>query len=323
MSSNGYLSGEFSEVQGVAVTVQESLMPSTHILLNFRTRMLGNKASVDKSQVTVDADKAQLSVSKKLLDCKEYEAIESFITSTQKWLLTRALPANKTFKHGFYRVPLGLLADIDYALQGSKAQWESLVTDFIAVYEQAQAKASGPKEEGGLGSLFRYSDYPPLDRVKGAFAFTWQYLSFSTPDSLPPQIAARERETMRQSLQAALEECRTALRTGFVSLIDRAVDRLRSDKEGKAMRYTFTLTDQMTDFLDFFSARNSLAQDESLEILVNKARKIMSECPDLGTLKDNPELRVKIQAQFAEVKQAIEQADIMPQSIRTISLEDN
>jgi hypothetical protein len=302
------------------VPVTISMPPEDYILLNLRFSALGNKAKGDKNQIDVDADKSRLSLSKKLLDCKELEAIDSLTSSVGKWLLTRTFPANRAFKHGFYAVPPRLVSEIDNQLLSYREVWEDKVSEFLGIYETAKYRASLPKEQGGLGVLYNPRDYLFKSDVRAKFNFSWSYFSFSVPPSLSPELQAREREALRESLVSSLEECRLALRTAFVSLIDRATDRLKSTPDGKAQRFTFTLQEQLQDFLAYFADRNSLAQDNALPVLVAKAKNILVGCPNFTALRDNAPLRETIQAKFAGLQAEIDNAKIVERPSRAISL---
>ena len=307
--------------QGISVPVQESLLPENVILLSVKFAGWGDETQADKSLVIVDANKSRLSLTKQLLDCKELEAIKAHRKQVGKKLARRALPASKTIRSGFYRVPVDLLAEIDSLLEQERRVDRELIENFLDAYQGAKYKASLPKEEGGLGVLYNEADYPPQDVVRSKFSFTWSYLTFSVPDALPEAIRRREREQFRTTLQQGLEECKEALRVGFTELIERATDRLRSKEDGRPMKYTSSLQEQMTDFLSYFSARNSLAQDDALATLVDKARRIMSDCPDLNALKSDSVMREKVQARFAEIQRNLSEADIVPMKKRAILIE--
>ena len=298
---------------GVVVDIAP-IVSQGHCLLNLRLALPGMKKKVDKNLITVDADIDAVTASKELLECEEFDAVQTFQAQARLWVLTRALPAHKTLKRGFYRLPNSLIGEVDRELEERKQEWENLVVKFLDVYWQKVEEA-----KVRLRSLYDAGDYPSLDRMRGAFKFDWSYLQLSVPESLDSRIAAREQEKFNLARQEALAECRDALRGGLSELVDRAVESLKSDKDGNPMRFKSTLVEKMNDFLEYFNVRN-IANDTDLRLLVEKTKAVMAGV-DTRTLKDNRTIRETIQAKLAEVKDVLD-TNLISQKTRSIRLDD-
>lgn len=306
---------------GIPITLEKPLELS-QVLLKVDFRLWGDEIKADKGEMVIDSDKRLLSLRKKLIESKEYEEIKGLTKKIGKKILKIGLPASKSFRPGFYRVPLASLADMDTLLIESHGYFLAAVQDFLYAFQDAKERASKPKEEGGLGILYNEADYPSLIELESRFSFSWQFLSFALPDSLPDSLAKREQENFLKNLQEGREECMQALRVGFAALIDRATERLQERPDGKRLKFQESLTTQLAEFLESFSPRNSIGNDTELAILVAKARSILNDCPDLKDLKDDSSARARIQARFASIQEELIQANMIPKKGRAIQLQD-
>lgn len=316
MIVNGYNGND------IAIAIDNAaILPDNVILLNLRFSQWSNEAKADKSKMEVDSNKQLLSLKKHLLESESYEDIDSFVKRVTKQILTRALPASKTLRPGFYRIPLLLLAEIDFFLNQYKSKFDNLVEIFLANYESAKDRASLSADRGGLGALYNDADYPTVAELRQRFSMTWSYLTFSVPQSLPQEVKEREEAKFIAALEAQQEECCQALRLAFAGLIDRAADRLKSTPDGKPQRFTTSLQEQLADFLSTFEARNTITQDATLAALVAKARDIFALAPDLNSLKDNAGLRKVVQSRFEQLGNDITTANLVPDRVsRAIKL---
>lgn len=293
------------------------------VLLKVDFKLWGDSCKADTEEMSIDANKSLLSLQKKLIQCREYEEIKALTKKIGKRILQIGLPASKSFRAGFYRVPSEFVPQMEEMLLTAYKDFLSTVRGFLFEFSNAKERASRSREDGGLGILYRESDYPTLSELETKFSFNWQFISLSVPQNLPAEIEQRERETFRKGLLAAREECVEALRVGFSALVDRATERLRENPEGKRLRFQESLTTQMTEFIDSFSVRNSIANDEALATLVEKARKIMTDCPNLTDLKDDASMRQQVQARFAEIQESITAANLVPRKGRAMSIDEN
>lgn len=244
--------------------------------------------------VMTDADTTMVSVSKKLLDCTEYGAITTVDGKVRTYLEERCLPS--MFKRGIWLLPIDLVDDVWSQLEIYSAERQAAVDAFLAVYEQKCDEAAGK-----LRTLYNASDYPPLERVRNAFHFSWQLVSFDVPgrlNKLRKDLYDAEKKKMADSLQAAAEEIQTGLRAAFQSLITSMAASLEPDNaDGKKKKFYSSKLEHLSTFLALFQARN-ITDDSELAALVKTARDLIDGV-DVEMIRDSDELRTAMSEEFS------------------------
>ena len=168
------------------------------VFIKVHLGLLGNSRKVSSSQVEVDADKALILVSKRLLDSPELQAIRSLDGDVRRYLYDTCLP----FEVGIHLLPLGLLETVDEKLHEFTEKRNVLVEVFLAAYPRLCQEAAGR-----LRTLHNPADYPPVEEVRSRFTFGWQYVSYGVPEQLR-EISARKFQTERdKAVQAMSEAC--------------------------------------------------------------------------------------------------------------------
>lgn len=306
----------------ITYNVQAQILPLTPVdvqkeivLLNLRLSRPGIKRRVASTRIEVDADKDAIQVSKSLLACPEYTAIERFDRDVRSWTGQKCLPAHRCLKEGIYRVPVTIIDEIEKDLKQLWAVRIALVDKMAAAYVAAIESA-----EARLRSLFNASDYLSVNDFIASFNFTWNYFTLAIPQSLTGYVAEQEAKKFLALQEASLNECREALRLSFAELVNRAVDRLGFDDGGKPCAFHETMLTKFEDFIRYFQARN-LADDTSLAALVAQAREIMSTIPDAAELRTNFDLRQQCQVAFARIQDAAIDAGIITSPVRQLDLD--
>lgn len=261
----------------------------------------GNRKKVASSQVEVDADRDLVHVSKELLDCQEYDAIQQHDANFKNgYLRSRCLPS--FFKNGFYLLPVRLVEEVDERLKDFSTRRAELVEQFLAVYPTRVEEI-----RQSLRSLFNEADYPPVEQLRAAFYVSTRYLTFSTPNTLrgiKQEIFQREREKSEKFWAEASVEVQNALRESMAELVSHMIDRLTEDSEGRPKRLRASMFEKMNEFLDLFQKRN-IADDAEMEKLVLAARSLMRGI-DAETLKKDLEARANVREGFAKVKETLD-----------------
>jgi hypothetical protein len=256
----------------------------------------GNRARVPNKHVKTAADKDWTRTSKALLDCPELLAINAFDGQVQNFLRDRALPS--PFKGGIWLVPMDLIDPVDEKLTEFDSQRRALVEAFLEVYPAAREVAHEK-----LGPLFNEDDYPEGWKMRAQFAMRWRYVAFGVPNSLKSvkeAIFKREQDKAAAMWQEATADIQNLMRAKLAELVSHIVDRLTPSKDGKAKKFHNTLTDNLNDFLGTFDARN-ICDDASLKALVDQAKGLVNGV-QAGQLRDDKELREKINAGFGAIK---------------------
>lgn len=271
------------------------------VLLVVEFHKLGNTRKVNPNEITVDADKSMLHVNKSLLDSPEYDAIKKHDGQTRAWLMTRALPS--LFKEGVYRVPNLLVADVDSYLSRRKIQRDQLISEFGKTYDERVNEAL--KRLNGLANV---NDYLDADDAASRFGLRWSYLTFATPDSLKNLKAGlfeREKAKIEKMVAEATDEIKLVLREQMRALVQRMVTQLTPAADGKRKKIYDSLTGNVEDFLDTFSARN-LADDSELQELVAKARDVMRGI-DPEILRNEDDTREIVKDGFEQINAQLDQ----------------
>jgi hypothetical protein len=248
--------------------------------------------------VTTDADKRRLRLSKELIQAEEYDAIKSYFGELRQWIYSRTVPS--FFKEGFQLASLEAVETIEARMRKAVTQdLPPLIRALLAVYpdkiEQARIALNGQ---------FNPGDYPNADQLVQQFKITWNWIAFTTPEALPPELRAAEEDKMRKQVADAGEQIILAMQTALQDLIAHALDKLTPAADGKPKIFRDSLLGNIQDFIETFPSRNFMG-DADLAGLVTKAKTVLAGTnPD--TLRKYSSVRESTAAQFEEIKQALD-----------------
>lgn len=276
---------------------------------------LGTRRKISTAAVQVDADKTMLHLGKEILEAAELDAIKSFDGELRTWVGKKALPS--PLRRGTYLIPLGLVVEVDARLEVYRRQRVELVEAFIGAYDRAKNEA---RER--LGPLFNTLDYPAAEKVRAAFSLDVRYVAFGVPGKLEVlnrEIWERERSKAESNWREASEEVRQALRAGLADLVDRMVDRLDTNGDGKPRVFRDTLVTNLGEFIDSFAPRN-ITDDEELGRLVERCRRVLDGV-DADALRASTAVRSKVRNGMSQVQVALETM-VIDRPNRRIVLED-
>jgi hypothetical protein len=250
--------------------------------------------------VVTDANPAMLSVSKKLFACPEYAAIGILDGQVRQYLQARCLPS--MFRKGFWLLPLDLIDDVWARLEQFKAERQAKIDAFLAVYVQVSEDA-----QQQLKSMYDPTQYPSLERVAGAFHFSWQLISFDVPGKLKQlrkDLYDAERQKMADNLQAAAEDIQAGLRVAMLELVKGMASSLEGQTEdGKKKKFYSSKLERLTQFLDLFKARN-ITDDGELANLVSQARALIDGV-DAEMIRDSDDLRDAMGEEFKNLGESL------------------
>ena len=109
------------------------------VFIKLHLGLLGNTRKVSSSQVEVDADKALILVTKRLLASPELQAIRTLDGELRRYLYDTCLP----FEVGIHLLPLGLLETVDEKLREFREKRSVLVEVFLDAYTWQQTQRRG------------------------------------------------------------------------------------------------------------------------------------------------------------------------------------
>ncbi len=270
------------------------------VLLNLELRRLGTRRKVASSEVTVNADKDMLHVSKDILVSPELKTVQSFDNESRQIVNKRCLPSN--FRAGLYLLPVDLLEETDVILQDRQGKRPLLIEVFLKRYTELTEEAKKK-----LNTLFNQKDYPGVDRVREAFSMSYSYLEMSAPGRLAkmnPVLFRRESEALRERMANAVEESIQAMRAGFADLIEHMIERLTPGEDGKRKSFQYTTVQNLIEFMELFPAKN-LAGDSDLGLLIDQTKKLLGGI-DAKQLRKSDSLRDYVSEGFSDIKRKLD-----------------
>lgn len=263
---------------------------------------LGTARKVSTGAIdTKGADPTMVRVSKHILESKRLDKIRSLQGEVRRYVGARSTPS-MMFRSGVYLLALDLLPEVDEYLNKSTEDLAALVEDFIKEYEDAKKAA-----EEKLGPLFRATDYPDANVVRGAFSLRWQYLAVDAPRKLgdvSKAILEREREKAARTWNDALGEATTVLRVSMKELVDHMVEKLQPGEDGKKKIFRDSMVGNLREFLRTFGARN-ISDDQELAALAKQAELLLAGV-DAETLREGPTTRDRVREGMEKIKQTLD-----------------
>lgn len=267
------------------------------LLIQVTVGRFGASKKGDVSKVETDADKALLKLSKRLLDCPEYDAIVKLDHAVNAHVRMRSVPSN--FRAGIYHILPTTAEELDNYLTACANERIRLVDRLGEVYE-----AQRLQDRERLGSQYQDTDYPSVDAMADRYRLEWRFFTMGAPGDLAavsPELFAREKARIVDLLEEARTEAVGMLRAGFAELVDHLVDKLTPTKAGKRKRFFATNLSNLTEFLETFKSRD-VGSDEELADLIGKARQIMAGV-DVEKIRDESGFADQLRDSFEKVRQ--------------------
>lgn len=304
------------------------------VLLNLSIGMPGNSKRVQAESVLAEGEASPehswLSVSKRLLDSKEFDAIRT-VTGLMKRYVTRKCivakaqggekPALRRFiKSGVYVLPVGLVSEVDAKLGEFKDEFSQAVEKFLEAYpalrEEAKVKLKG---------VFDAQDYPPVEAVRRAFYVDVGYLSISTPkalESISAELFAREQEKAKKQWSEASQEIKLAMRAGLQELVSWMADTLKPTPGSRQKAFRASGVERLMEFCQDFASKD-IVGDAQLADLVVKVKDILggADVESLQKSAKSDDWREEMSQKFDEVKTEL-QPLVEEAAGRVITLED-
>ena len=255
--------------------------------------------AVAKEFTAAKVDKKLVAANKKILECKEYDAITKHDTKIGAYIKGICLPS--PFRSGVYLVSLMAVTRIDKQLNDFLRERAELVDTFIKVYPERVAEVA-PK----LGPLFNKDDYSNQAGARRQFTMSWQYVTFGTPDALQTiskDIFKREQEKAQQKWAEAEVQVQDLLRAQLLKMTEHMQDILKPDADGTAKRFQKSSLENIRQFIETFKYKD-ITSDVELEALVSQVEKLV-EGVDAEQLRKSDDLRASFVKEFDAVNEKL------------------
>jgi hypothetical protein len=263
----------------------------------------GNKKKVSTSQIEVDADKTMLHVSKDILDCPEFSAIEKHFGRLSLEIRKLAVQPSPLGR-GYYLMPIPFVQKADEVVTKAddKLRME-LLPIMMAAYPTRILESK--KRLNGLADP---TDYPSAEEFERAFVIAHSFESFGTPEALEgidPEIYRRELAKAKDRVTDAAEKIAEALTLEAKDLVDRMVERLEPGADGRQKVFRDSLVENLSDFFAKLPIRNITGKAE-LEAVAKRAEAVLQGV-DPESLRQNTSIRNYVRDGMGKVKDALDE----------------
>lgn len=226
--------------------------------------------------------KTRMQLKKQLIVSKEFDAIKSFMGEIRTWIYANTVPS--FFKEGFQLVKLEGVETIERYMRRAIATGDTvaesvitlpkLVEAFLLVYPAQIEEARRTLEPVGQ---FNANDYPGIEQMRQMLAngIRWNWISFTVPEGLPPELRQQETDKLERQFSDAGEQIKAALRVAFAELIKHMQERLTTGPGEKPKVFRDSAIGNIQEFINTFNQRN-LLDDVELAQLVGKAREVLT-----------------------------------------------
>lgn len=267
-----------------------------------------------KDRKKVDAD--MIRVSKKLIDCKEFAAIQTIDSKIKSLIRKRCMPS--AIRDGIFLLAASLINEVDEKVQTLTAARAKAIEAYGAVYD-ARVKEALEK----LGPAGDASDYPPWSVVKQTFGVSVQYLTLGVPAVLGDvnqAIFQREQQRVAAQVDDMLENGRRGLRKLMSDLVESLASCVETNPDGTKKRIQARTVENLSDFLRVFDAQNSLTNDDALAVLADKARALLDGV-DIKALRDDDGVRKQVSEGMQQIKASLSSL-VIEEPTRAITFDD-
>lgn len=292
-------------------------VPKITLWLLFQKTRIGMQRKIDLKKVGTlpDSLKSELiNAQAKILDCPELRAIQALDATTDRFLFRNSNPS--VFRGlGIRQVTTDMAPTLDTRLREYRPQREALVATFTIRYADITDKVRDQ-----LGPVMSQAiNWPNPNDVGRLFGCSWRWISIVVPIGLDADLAASETLKSDYDKREQDELVRQALRSGFQKVIDKILERITPDDEGKRKIIRDSTIENFREFIEAFPGRYT-TEDRDLEKLINKANLMLAgvSADDLKNPETAASLRpsmVDLAAKAALITRSIsfDDDDDMPQ----------
>jgi hypothetical protein len=204
---------------------------------------------------------------------------------------------------GLRFIPKGFVVQVNGILAKHKEDRQKLIDDWCASDEYQKGIDKARVE---LGEHFDINDYPPVEQVRKAFGFSWNWVQMGVANLLQEvsgDMFQAEQSKVADQWADVTDEIQLLLRQNLNDLVGTMIEKLAPAADGKKKQFRADSTKAITEFLDNFKIRN-ITDDEELQIVVEQVRKLASGI-DPELVKTDDGFRGTMQKQFSDVKEVL------------------
>src|SRR5580765_2182053 len=269
--------------------------------------VLGNSRKLNVSALNVRNGNGTIHAAKKLLESPELETINSRDSEVRRNVYDLCVP----FDTGIHLLARPAVPEMRKTLRDyEEIERPELVEAFLSAYprrrDEGIARITRLCAENGwqLSDVLKPKDYPSVAEVRRRFYFEYAFVSLGTPDNLPADIQAEEREKAAKRWLDASEEITAVMRLTLSELVTHLRERLEPSPDGKQKVLRETAVTNLTEFLKTFDLRN-VTNDSELSDLATKCRSLLSG-RSADMFRESENLRRSVASDLAGIKSELD-----------------
>lgn len=293
------------------------LVESRTVILDLRIRSMSFRKSLGLDDLfDSDDDKPDpefVHVSKDLISRKELKEIRNLDMSFKRDLYDLALPT-ELMRGGLYVVALKSVLKVKQHIDKFIKERNTILDGLL---DESNYSRIIKESEERLGEHFDRSQYPPADYIRARYTVSYQIFSISVGKSLEEfsvelaedekkkleAVFAEERKKRKVLLETAHEDFRTALRMGFLQLVQEIEEKLTPDNDGKIKLLRETRMNSLISFIENWNDKD-ITNDVELGQQIQKAKEILSGV-HFNKLRYSTDVRTKVIEVFHGISQEV------------------
>ena len=275
---------------------------------------------VDRSKkVMTEGDQKWFSVLKAIVKSPAYSKLLDLISRTRKKMEMRSIPDPiMIVKKGSYLVPTTVIEDVSEDLEFVVTQFNKAADAFAAEYGVCIQNA---KE--ALKDAFDEKNYPTVAYMRKRCWVDVRLLDIDVPsaEKVGEYIATAAQEAALAAWNEAAVEVTYALREEAVKLIGHFAEQLGTTEDGKKKKLTDPAMEKTCAWLELFSKRNVMCDDE-LKALALEAQTLIKG-KSAEAIRSDDSLRKELKGKFDTVKENLDKLMVDRPARRIVFDDDN
>ena len=240
-------------------------------------------------ELAAQAAKKRVSMTKRLLECAEFQAIKSRDGHAGQWFAAHSVPS--LFRNGVYAVPIAIMHEWVLYLDVYQGERISLVAAFYDAYQVARYAA-----QDELGPLYRPEDYPDAGTVADKFFIEVRYLELGVPGQLK-LIAPEAFEKAQADLLDTIEQGKAHIESILCAEVQELVQNLRNVlqglDDGTAKKFYDSHIQKIVEWSDLFLEARNVTGFDGLAAVAEQIKSIALGC-DKDALKKFSFIRAEV-----------------------------
>ncbi len=289
------------------------LVKSRTVILDLRIRSMSFRKSLGLDDLFDSDDNKPdpefVHVSKDLISRKELKEIRNLDINFKRDLYELSLPTD-LMRGGLYVLSLKSVLKAHALIQKFKAERNKILDGLL---DESNYNRIIKESEESLGKNFDRSQYPPADYIRARYAVSYQIFRLNIGGAMDEfsielaeeekkkleAIFAEETQKSKEMWKSAHEDFRTALRVGFLQLVQELEDKLSPDKDGKTKILRESKVDNLVSFIENWSDKN-ITNDDELTEYVNRAKEALVGV-NPNKLRYSTDVKTKVQQVFHSI----------------------